>query len=886
MTLLDRLRAQPPQKHPDPVVRLAHVAEIPLDDRETIAAIARDDEDARVRKAAVGKLLDPAALGAIARHDGDESVRTAAAAMLRDIALEEFEGVDEADSLDAVDAVTDPKTVAHIAKMATRDIVALRALPRVGETRTLGSIARHAVSEAARFGALESLRERGERAEVLAVALNSEYKDSALAALDLLVERDELEQVAARGKNRSAAKRARGLLREAEERALSALSAAESARVEETSRASAVEIAEPSPADAAVEEVRRHAEAEARRQAEAEAAQRRAEAEEVERERLQAEAEEAARRESEQRHARLATLAEEAAVVSANPDLALAHRGLAAARHEWRKLGAGIAVDSALASRFAEAEARVAARDAEVAEAEARVRRDALAQLRHLLSRVEALAQKPDVSLKAVERALRDVRTALSNVPPLPSGQDTEEVTRRLRAMQPVLGPRAQELREADEWQRWANGTVQEQLCIRMEGLASLEDPAAIAAEVRELQQQWRQVVDAPRAQADKLWRRFKAAHDAVWPRCQALFAAEAEARVANLARKIALTERAEALAGSTQWIQTAEEIKRLQAEWKTIGPVSRGREKAIWDRFRAACDQFFTRRHADLAERKKVWAENFAKKEALCVRVEALADSTDWDRAAAEIRALQVEWKAAGPVKKTRSEAIWKRFRGACDRFFSRYPSRHETARAERVAAREAICAELEALVSTGTENGSEPVDLLGSIRTLRSRWQREIAGRGVDPDRARVLDSRFTGAFSRALAQWPAAFAGTDLDPHANRKRMESLVVRIEDLARSLAGPEAEAGGDAALSPTIRLAAMLKEALAANTIGGKVEEDSRWRAAAEEVRQAKAAWAGLGLVPEDVRRVLSDRFHQACRRITDGADRAGQAGGAGRAG
>ena len=79
-------------------------------------------------------------------------------------------------------------------------------------------------------------------------------------------------------------------------------------------------------------------------------------------------------------------------------------------------------------------------------------------------------------------------------------------------------------------------------------------------------------------------------------------------------------------------WIQTADEIKTLQAEWKTIGPVSRGQEKAIWERFRAACDRFFTRRHEDLAERKTVWAENFAKKEALCVQVEALADSTDWD--------------------------------------------------------------------------------------------------------------------------------------------------------------------------------------------------------------------------------------------------------------
>ena len=107
---------------------------------------------------------------------------------------------------------------------------------------------------------------------------------------------------------------------------------------------------------------------------------------------------------------------------------------------------------------------------------------------------------------------------------------------------------------------------------------------------------------DVPRPQGDVLWRRFKTAHDIVWARCEAYFAAEAQSRTENLARKIALCEQAEALADSTRWIQTAEEVKRLQAEWKAIGAVTRGQEKAVWDRFRSACDRFFTRRQADLA--------------------------------------------------------------------------------------------------------------------------------------------------------------------------------------------------------------------------------------------------------------------------------------------
>ena len=153
-----------------------------------------------------------------------------------------------------------------------------------------------------------------------------------------------------------------------------------------------------------------------------------------------------------------------------------------------------------------------------------------------------------------------------------------------------------------------------------------------------------------------------------------------------------------------------------------------------------------------------------------------------------------------------------------------------------------------------------------------MRGRWQQELAARGVDPDRAQALDRRFADAFAAVIARWPAAFAGSELDPDANRKRMESLVRRIEDLAASVAGSaSATAEADAAMSPTVRLAAMLKEALAANTIGGRVDDDSRTRAAAEELRQAQANWSRIGPVPEDVKRALADRFQKASRRIND---------------
>jgi len=120
MPILDRFRAQPRQKHPDPAVRLSFVQEIPIDEHDLLAEIARADEDARVRRAAAAKLMNPAALAAIARDDADESVRSQATAMLRDIALEAFEGVGEAESLAAIDALTDAKILVTVAKTASR----------------------------------------------------------------------------------------------------------------------------------------------------------------------------------------------------------------------------------------------------------------------------------------------------------------------------------------------------------------------------------------------------------------------------------------------------------------------------------------------------------------------------------------------------------------------------------------------------------------------------------------------------------------------------------------------------------------------------------------------------------------------------------------------
>jgi phage repressor protein C with HTH and peptisase S24 domain len=383
------------------------------------------------------------------------------------------------------------------------------------------------------------------------------------------------------------------------------------------------------------------------------------------------------------------------------------------------------------------------------------------------------------------------------------------------------------------------------------------EDVEKAARELHDIQERWKTAAEAPRAQAQTLWHRYRQAADPIQAKARDFFAARAVEREANLKIKIALCERAEALADSTDWIKTAEEMKKLQAEWQASGPVPRPETRLVWKRFREACDRFFTRRNEDLAQRKEVWAGNQARKEALCARAEELADSREWEKTAAEMRRLQAEWKTIGPVRRSKSEALWQRFRTAADHFFDRYKRRDEIEIESRQADREGLITELEALFPA---EGAEPgADLLEQVRSLRTRWNQSTTAvrSGADP-----LSGRFVAAMERLLTSFPEPFRGTELDVEASRQRMEKLVSRVENLVAG-AEPKQDSPQD--------LAARLREALASNTIGGRGGEESKWRGMAEEVRQAQSSFARLVPVPGEAGRQLGERFHKACNRFFD---------------
>jgi len=557
---------------------------------------------------------------------------------------------------------------------------------------------------------------------------------------------------------------------------------------------------------------------------------------------------------------RLAQLLDGAEKVLAATDLPDARTRWNALRREWTALVAGLALDEATRARVAEIEARIEARDTAVREARSRHQLDNLTRLQKLCDEAEKLAQGEHLTLRDAERVLRDIRTALDAPGPLPSRQDQQSIVSRLKAVQSAIFPRVQDLREADGWERWANAGVQEALIARLESLREQTDPAVVAKQLRVVQDEWHKVRAVPREKGRELWQRYKIIEGELRLRCESFFQQLAVERVENLRKKEALCAQVEALADSTDWIRTAEAIKALQAEWKTIGPVTPGHEKAVWERFRAACDRFFTRRKNDLTERKTVWMANMKKKEAICAQVEALLESTEWDHALSEVKRIQAEWRQVGPVKRNRSEALLARFHTACEKFFDRYAHRNDHEVAQQLAHREQLCADLEVLLATPEGTEPEPAEALAKrALAIKRQWDQAPA---VTRAQAEPLVERFTKAMNAVIDARPAAFTGTDLDPEATRRRMEQLCQTVEGFA-------GEEKAEAQMSPAAILAAQLREALAANTIGGRVDDEARWRNAADEVRKAQAAWRRLGPVPETVGRELEARFQKACTRF-----------------
>ena len=277
---------------------------------------------------------------------------------------------------------------------------------------------------------------------------------------------------------------------------------------------------------------------------------------------------------------------------------------------------------------------------------------------------------------------------------------------------------------EALQWKEWY---AQKEKTRLVEEIQLLDKSELAGKELfdklKELQDAWKKAGNVPSEVHQELWGAFKEANDSIMTRCQEYFDEMQEERVANLKQKEELCEElAAATAEVENWNYATKQVKEFQTRWKSIGAVPKEDNNKIWEKYRAICDDFFGRRREFLKIEEGNRSVNLEQKNALCEEVENIKESLDWSKTSRTIRDLQAKWKKIGPVPKADSDVIWKRFREACDFFYDARRVHFEELdkeKADNLAAKEAICAELEAF------NFDELNDEIKSkVEELQAKW------------------------------------------------------------------------------------------------------------------------------------------------------------------
>lgn len=222
------------------------------------------------------------------------------------------------------------------------------------------------------------------------------------------------------------------------------------------------------------------------------------------------------------------------------------------------------------------------------------------------------------------------------------------------------------------------NLEIKTRLCEAAEALEKEEDVVAAFRQLQQLHNEYREAGPVAQELREEIWTRFKNASTNVNRRHQEYFEAKKEKEKANFDRKSAICEEIEnfdfkSFVGYQAWNDATQRVLELQAQWKEIGFAPQKMNLKVFERFRAACDEFFKQKSEFFKQTKNALANNLERKKALCELAEQLKESEEWKATADKLTKMQKEWKEIGPVAQKYSEALWKRFVAACDTFFER---------------------------------------------------------------------------------------------------------------------------------------------------------------------------------------------------------------------
>ena len=462
-----------------------------------------------------------------------------------------------------------------------------------------------------------------------------------------------------------------------------------------------------------------------------------------------------------------------------------------------------------------------------------------------LLALVEALDAETD--LQAVASAIRTAQQKWKKIGPVPQ-EDSETLWQSFREACDRNYERCRIYFEELDRQRKGNQQAKEQLIARAEEISNSGDWKQAADDINVLREQWETTGPALRENEGELNRRFRSVCNSFFERRRKHFAELDAQRQENLAAKESICQRAEALLEEPHFSKS-KKIRALQEEWKDVGPGERAGEQKLWQRFRAACDAFY----GALEELRQ---ENLKKKQELCRAVEELvsahAEDATPQETAEKIRALQNDWKEIGPTPRDESDAVWERFKTACDGFFA-------LQREKKTERDKELNENLEkklAIIAQAEEVGNPPPnpESTQKLQELQELWK-EI---GPAPrKKERDLWRRFSDICDGYFQERRQHFEDIAAEQDENLQKKETLCCQLEQLG----------GGATQSYTTLSLADEFRIAREMNFLLGG-ERDNKQRVL-DEVRRIQAEWKTIGQVPRQHAKALQQRYRSLLDRF-----------------
>jgi len=341
-----------------------------------------------------------------------------------------------------------------------------------------------------------------------------------------------------------------------------------------------------------------------------------------------------------------------------------------------------------------------------------------------ILERIQQLASTPEEANKAFEE-FKALQAEWKEIKAVPAERATELWKNYQLYVENFydLLKLGHELRDYDFRK---NLEAKTRLCEQAEALADVNDVIQAFNQLQGLHQEWKETGPVAKDLRDEIWERFKAASTVINKRHQAHFEELKAREEQNLADKTALCEELEGIQTDglktfADWDKVTKQIIELQARWKTIGFAPQKVNTQIFERFRQGCDAFFEQKSQFFRDLKEGLAANLAKKKELVEKAEALMDSTDWRSAGDAMINLQKQWKEIGAVPRKYSEALWKRFVGACDHFFEARKEATSGQREQEKANLQQKKDIIQQLKDLAEKEGEETIQ---KVRELQQQW------------------------------------------------------------------------------------------------------------------------------------------------------------------